>query len=79
MGTKMYSPKSHVQKVRISEDLRARCMEAKARGAHSEEQESTFYGYLINLGVAVYERKILPIEEGKADDEDIEKPAAIAK
>jgi hypothetical protein len=76
MGTKMENPKSQVQKVRISEDLRERCLSAKSRGAHRGESESTFYGYLVELGIMRYERKILPIEEGQDDVEEIKEAGA---
>jgi len=59
------SEKSEVLKVRISEGVRKKCTAARLKGAHAADAESTFLGYLVALGLARYERSILPIELGE--------------
>jgi SOS-response transcriptional repressor LexA len=44
-----------------------RCKEALGLGAHTRSAESTFLGYLLTLGINVYERGILPLERGEGD------------
>jgi len=48
--------------IRWTKGLRERCDNARKAGAHSTCAESTFIRYLIELGVAKYERSILPQE-----------------
>lgn len=59
-----------VLKVRLSATLNERCKAAKAHGAHASDAESTFLGYLIAVGLAKYEKAILPHETSE-DNEDI--------
>jgi hypothetical protein len=59
--------KSEVLKVRISQLLRQRCQSAKKAGAHSDDAESSFLGYLIAIGIAKYENSILPEEIGNSN------------
>ena len=54
--------KSEIIRVRISTKERARCENARVSGAFKNEAESTFMGYLVQLGIAKYENIILPLE-----------------
>jgi hypothetical protein len=70
MGARTEKTKSHVQKVRIYEDDRTACLEAKSKSRYwSRTTESDFYGYLITLGIEKYEKMILP---GESSDSDID-------
>jgi hypothetical protein len=51
--------------VRWSKNLRDRCELARQTGAHSSDAESTFVRYLIELGIAKYEKSILPLEQSQ--------------
>jgi len=54
-------------KVRLTPETRQRCNEARLAGAHKWAAESSFMSYLLELGIAKYEKAILPVERG--DDE----------
>ena len=53
---------SEVVRVRVSESLRTKCAAARERGAHAGDAESSFLGYLLAVGLAKYEKAILPHE-----------------
>lgn len=63
---------TEVVKVRLSKALGERCQAARARGAHSSDAESTFLGYLIAVGLAKYEKAILPHEIGEDEGASLE-------
>jgi len=68
MGTKMESPKTEIQKVRITPELREECRILREAGSWSKKTEGAFFEYLIQLGIVRYEKLILPVERG--DDMD---------
>jgi hypothetical protein len=49
-------------RVRVSQETRERCNLARLAGAHKRDAESSFFGYLLELGLVKYEKIILPIE-----------------
>jgi hypothetical protein len=51
--------------VRWPKNLKNRCELARLAGAHSSDAESTFVRYLIELGIAKYEKTILPLEQSQ--------------
>jgi Arc/MetJ-type ribon-helix-helix transcriptional regulator len=51
-------------KVRIPEELKTECSEARNSGLHKNDAESTFIRYLLELGLKTYQNQILPIEKG---------------
>jgi len=53
--------------LRLTPETRRRCTEARLSGAHKLEAEASFMGFLVELGIAKYEKAILPMERG--DDE----------
>lgn len=53
---------TEVIRVRISTALKDRCVAVKNTGARACDAESTFFGYLIAVGLAKYEKSILPHE-----------------
>jgi len=59
--------KAEIVRVRVSTELRERCTKARLAGSHNSEAESSFMGYLVDVGIAKYEKAILPLERG--DDE----------
>lgn len=58
-------PETTVVKVRMPVELVDKCKEARLSGTHKLEAESTFLGYLIELGLARYEKVIRPIEQSE--------------
>jgi repressor LexA len=54
-------------KIRAPVPVLDRCKEALELGAHTRSAESTFLGYLLTLGINVYERGILPLEMGEGE------------
>jgi hypothetical protein len=54
--------KSDIVRVRISPEARERCNRARLAGAHYDEAESSFLGFLVKIGIAKYEKTILPLE-----------------
>ena len=65
--------KAEIVRVRISSDERKKCTNARLSGAHRDDAESAFLGYLVKLGLTKYEKAILPVERG-----DDESPATVA-
>jgi len=57
---------SKPEKVRLSEELKRRCIEAWEKSNDREKPFSDFLRRLIHIGVNVYERQVLPIESGEA-------------
>jgi hypothetical protein len=55
-------------KVRLPTWLIEQCKELRLAGAHKDEAETVFLGYLVKLGAAKYKKVILPIEN--CDDEE---------
>jgi hypothetical protein len=51
--------------IRWSKNLKDRCELSRLAGAHSSDAESTFVRYLIELGIAKYEKTILPLEQSQ--------------
>jgi hypothetical protein len=66
--------KTEIVRVRISLEERERCTKARLAGAHHMEAESSFMGFLVDLGLKKYEKTILPSE--MIEDEP---PAILAK
>jgi SOS-response transcriptional repressor LexA len=56
-----------IVKIRAPVLVLDRCKEALGLGAHTRSAESTFLGYLLTLGINVYEQGILPLERGEGD------------
>jgi hypothetical protein len=54
-------------RIRISSELKQLCNEARLAGAHNRMAESTFIGYLLEIGLRKYTTAILPLE--KSEDE----------
>jgi len=52
-------------KIRLTLETRNRCYTARLLGAHKRETESSFMSFLIELGLAKYEKAILPLEMGE--------------
>jgi hypothetical protein len=53
---------STVVKVRMPIEILHKCELIRKAGLHSDEAQTTFLGYLIKLGLAKYEKVILPSE-----------------
>lgn len=69
MGAKTGENKTEVIKIAMTRTLRDKCNSARLEGAHYQEAESVFLGYLIALGITRYEKSVLPIEKGEDEDE----------
>ncbi|MDR1506546.1 MAG: hypothetical protein LBI67_05535 [Treponema sp.] len=76
-GTGINKDKSDIVRVRISPAERERCTKARLAGAHNEDAESSFLGFLVKLGIAKYEKAILPLEV--ATDEAVPTIAEVKK
>jgi len=63
--------KSEVIQLRLTADTRERCKKARLSGAHKLEAEASFFGFLIELGLAKYEKALLPLEMGKDESPDV--------
>lgn len=63
------SEETEVVKIRLSVKLKADCSAARGSGAHSNQAESTFLGYLLRIGLARYTQAILPVELGGVAEE----------
>jgi hypothetical protein len=59
------TPVTEVVKVRIATELRLKAENARKVGAHAEDAESSFLGYLLKIGLYKYEKQILPLEQGE--------------
>lgn len=57
-------PKSEIMKVRIRKSVREECTKVRTSGPRADEPESSFLGYMIELGIKRYEKQILPVERG---------------
>ena len=57
--------KSESIQLRLTPETRQRCTEARLSGAHKLEAESSFMGFLVELGIAKYEKALLPLERGE--------------
>ena len=68
--------KSESIQLRLTPDTRRRCAEARLSGAHKLEAEASFMGFLIELGIAKYEKALLPLERG---EDEIQTAAALKK
>jgi hypothetical protein len=62
--------------IRWSKSLRDRCYLAQQAGAHSSDAESTFIRYLIELGIAKYEKSILPLEQSQDESVVLDIPVS---
>ncbi|MFP3041843.1 hypothetical protein LQZ19_08475 [Treponema primitia] len=51
--------------VRLDDVLIARIEAARIQGTHAEDSDGTFLGYLIKIGINVYEKQILAAERGE--------------
>jgi hypothetical protein len=51
-------------KISLSVEMIKAVEEARMAGIHNEEARSTFLGYLVKLGLAKYNKVILPAEQG---------------
>ena len=69
--------KTETIQLRLTLETRERCKKARLAGAHKLEAEASFFGFLIELGLAKYEKALLPLEIG--DEENLPIPAAKAK
>jgi len=63
--------KSENIKIRLTLETRERCAVARSLGAHKLEAESSFLGFLIELGLNKYEKSILPLEQGLDESPDV--------
>ena len=63
--------KSENIKIRLTPETRQRCKKARLSGAHKLEAEASFIGFLIELGIAKYEKAILPMEQGNDEIAEI--------
>ncbi|MDR1949437.1 MAG: hypothetical protein LBQ38_08595 [Spirochaetaceae bacterium] len=59
------SGNSETLRIRISPALKGLCNEARLAGAHRRMAESSFIGYLIEIGLEKYRNAILPLEQGQ--------------
>jgi hypothetical protein len=57
-------PTSNVY-IRVEEGVQKRVKKAHKEGVQATTSEAAFYGYLIKLGINVYEKGILPLEKGE--------------
>jgi len=57
--------KSENIKIRLTPETRKRCKIARLSGAHKLEAEASFIGFLVELGLAKYEKALLPLEIGE--------------
>jgi len=55
-------PSATVVKIRMPIKIKIECLKAKEDGLHWHEAESTFLGYLLELGLRKYQKVILPAE-----------------
>ena len=69
--------KAEIVQIRLSTEVRERCTNARLDGLRSDDAESSFLGYLVKLGLAKYEKAILPVERG--DDESVAVPISEKK
>jgi len=56
---------TEVVKVRLNIDTIRKANEVRMEGGHAYEAESTFLGYLLNIGLNRYAVSILPMEKGE--------------
>jgi hypothetical protein len=56
---------SSVVHINVPEQVMERVKKARPSGGFSGMSESTFLGYLVGLGINVYEKGILPLERGE--------------
>ena len=61
---KKIAPLSKPEKVRLSEDLKNRCMQVWQASNRSDRPFSDFLRELIKIGTNVYQKQILPAEQG---------------
>jgi hypothetical protein len=66
--------KTEIVRVRMSFEERERCNKARLAGSHHMDAESSFMGFLVDLGLKKYEKALLPLE--MAEDET---PATLIK
>jgi hypothetical protein len=52
-------------RIRISPELKRLCNDVRLAGAHRRMAESSFIGYLIEIGLEKYRNAILPLEQGQ--------------
>ena len=57
--------KTEVLQLRLTTETRERCKIARISGGHKLEAESSFLGFLIEIGLAKYEKAFLPLELGE--------------
>ena len=57
--------KTEIVRVRISLEERKRCTKARLAGSRHLDAESSFMGFLVNIGLNKYEKAILPLEMAK--------------
>jgi hypothetical protein len=53
-----------VTHIRVEDHVMERVRKSQKEGIHATKSEAAFLGYLINIGINVYERGILPLERG---------------
>jgi len=70
--------KSETIQLRLTPETRQRCNKARLSGARKRDAEAAFLGFLIELGIAKYEKAILPVEIGEDENTAYasEKPAS---
>jgi hypothetical protein len=59
------STDSSIVRIRLSNDLIKDCEEARLAGMRDGDAQSTFLGYLVKLGLAKYNKIILPAEKSE--------------
>jgi hypothetical protein len=58
------APVAVTVKARVTTDIIKECDEVRLNGAHRRESQSSFLGYLIELGLVKYVKAIQPAEQG---------------
>ncbi|MDR0524695.1 MAG: hypothetical protein LBG90_02345 [Spirochaetaceae bacterium] len=56
---------TQVVRIRLPVDVKDRCTEARLTGTHRREAESSFLGYLLELGLTRYKKVIQPLENSE--------------
>jgi hypothetical protein len=67
--TKKANTPTEVIRLRVRSDIIKKCREVQKKGARADDAESTFLNYLIRIGINIYEKSILPVENFEDDME----------
>jgi hypothetical protein len=55
---------TEVTHIRVEKNVLERARKSQKEGVHADMSEGAFLGYLINIGINIYEKRILPLEIG---------------